>query len=288
MPTLRSTMQDYLQGWQSDVAQSWRTLLHGVEPAYDDISGSLTVRDGEVVFPGRKGDPPEGARPDGHVFRALDGITPGRVRVVILGQDPYPKIAQATGRSFEQGDLESWTTGRPAPSLKRILQEAARFRTGRAAYRKRGGWRALVDDIEAGDPEFAAPRALFDAWQRQGVLFLNTGLTLTRYRPGGHPHQMRGHIPLWAPVVGALCFRLAGREDVPLVFLAWGKKARTFLARAGILHSDDRPARVVEELPNTGIVDRDHPAVASFFNEENLFAEANSQLEEFGADPIDW
>ena len=46
-------------------------------------------------------------------------------------------------------------------------------------------------------------------WQQRGVLMLNAGLTLTRYEQGGHPHQLRGHIPLWAPIVRATCLRLA-------------------------------------------------------------------------------
>ena len=290
MPTLRTTMREFLDGWREDVASSWRSLLDGVEPSFEAIDASLQTRADEVVFPGRKGEAPPGARSDTHVFRALDGIVPSQVRVVVVGQDPYPRVAEATGRAFEQGDLTEWTsrTPRVAPSLKRVLQEVAHLRTGRTAYRKAGGWRKLVEGLEAGDPAFDPPRSVFDSWQAQGVLFLNTGLTLTRYKMGGHPHQVRGHIPMWAPVVGALCQRLAQRNDIPLVFLSWGSKARAFLASCGVLRTRRRPAHVVSGLEKTAVVDRSHPAVHQFFEQDNLFAEANDRLEEFGAASIDW
>lgn len=291
MTSLRSAMESFLDGWREDVAPAWRDLLEGVEPAFADVDLSLSIEPDETIFPGRKGRPPEGAAADSHVFRALDGIVPDEASVVVVGQDPYPKVHQATGRAFEQGDLSEWASAGRAltPSLRRIFQQAAEARTGDARYtRPAGGWGRLKEDVESGAFRASSVGEEFDRWQSQGVLFLNTGLTLTRYVQGGHPHQFRGHIPLWRPVVGALCARLARRADRPTVFLAWGLPARQFLAACGVLRSARRPTAVAAEAPNADVIDRDHPAVSSFLDGENVFLAANRLLEEKGGRPIDW
>lgn len=291
MRTLRSAMKEFLAGWEHDVATAWRTLLKGIQPAYDKIDSKLQLKDDKPIFPGRKGKPPDSAPAGSHVFRALDGVTPSRVRVVVMGQDPYPAVSQATGRSFEQGDLDAWVSCKPGatPSLRRIIQQIAHFRSGRTSYMKTaGGWGQLKRDVQKGSLELATPTEEFDSWQRQGVLFLNAGLTLTRYKPGGHPHQLRGHIPLWAPVVGALCHRLAHRADTPVVFLTWGGKARKFLVGAGVLAKGSGVARVADGMQDTGVVFRAHPATVSFLKGGNVFRETNRMLSGLGAKPVDW
>lgn len=290
MATLRSMMESFLSGWRNDVDPEWQDLLEGVEPAFNKIEASLRTRADEVVLPGRKRTVPSGGPPGSHVFRAFDDIIPKNIRVVIIGQDPYPRVESATGRAFEQGDLPSWTAPQPkvAPSLKRIVQQTVHFRTGNETYIASGGWRRLIADLENGTISLQDPRELFEAWQSHGVLLLNTGLTLTRYKPGGHAHQLRGHIPLWAPVVGAVCSRLARRDDVPVVFLVWGKKAREFLAGIGVLESALRPVVVSSGMSLTEVVDRNHPAVYSFFNGQNVFEETNEKLSSIGGTPIRW
>jgi hypothetical protein len=53
---------------------------------------------------------PGGAIWPANVFRALNDLDPAHVRAVIFGNDPYTKVEQATGRSFEQGDIGDWKT----------------------------------------------------------------------------------------------------------------------------------------------------------------------------------
>ena len=164
----------------------------------------------------------------------------------------------------------------------------AHHRTGEERYLDAsGGWSRLHADLKDGDLQFDSPRAMFDSWQEQGVLFLNTGLTLTRYKQGGHPHQLEGHIPLWAPVVGEICQRLAARDDIPLVFQSWGSKARNFLARFGIL-GKNKPYDVLPGLGSSEAVVRGHPVTKPFLKLPNLFEEGNEKLRSMGADPIDW
>lgn len=291
MPSLRQAMERHLEDWEDDIATGWRDLLGNTAPAFQDIDGSLRTEPDEVIFPGRKGREPKGAPGGSHTFRAFDGIAPKDVRVVIIGQDPYPDVKRATGRAFEQGDLESWLSKKPnvALSLKRIAQQAAHFRSGKSAYKSTaGGWDHVKKDLASGSLELEAPRDLFNAWQSQGVLMLNAGLTLTRYQPGGHPHQRNGHIPLWAPVVGAICRRIAQRQSVPVVFLCWGSYARRFLARVGVLASAKRPLKIADGMAATDALARNHPATADFLKGPNLFKEANQRLQRLGAAPIDW
>jgi len=291
VPRLRSALRTFLGGWRNDVAPSWSDLLDDVEPAYAAVDGQLELEEEELIFPGRRGVDLPGAPAGAHIFRALDGSEPSQVRVVVIGQDPYPRLARATGRAFEQGDLTDWRlpAPRPASSLKSIIQCAAHFRTNRQRYLSpKSGWSRLVADLAGGSLALDGPAATFDRWQSQRVLFLNTALTLTRYERGGHPHQLLGHIPLWAPVVGAICRRLATRADTPIVFLSWGSKARQFLAGIGVLQSEAPPAALAPGVRNTAVVDRPHPSVRSFLNRPNVFTETNRQLRRLDTEPIEW
>src|SRR5687768_11583800 len=136
MARLRTKVQSFLQDWRSDVSSSWSDVLEGAEPDVWAIDEALTLEEDETIFPGRKGHPAAGARPDSHIFRALDGLRPRDVNAVVLGQDPYPRASRATGRAFEQGDLADWSPDRTkvAESLRRIIQVVANHRSGDAKY----------------------------------------------------------------------------------------------------------------------------------------------------------
>jgi uracil-DNA glycosylase len=293
MTTLREAMRAFLTNWRADLSEPWRELLSSVEPAFEDVGADLELHDGEVIFPGRKGSPVPGAPPRAHVFRALDGIRPSAVRVVILGQDPYPKLAWATGRAFEQGDITAWPRDRGdvAPSLARIIQVLAAARTGRSAYKRNdAAWRRVVDDLESGDLELQPPHRLFGELQRQGVLFLNTGLTLTRFQRGGAPEQLRGHIPLWRPIVRQILTRLATRTTGHVVFLLWGKPARAVFSDTGV---EDAARAAGTWSTRVAALAHTHPASVyegrpTFFRAPNPFTAANESLGEMGADPIEW
>jgi uracil-DNA glycosylase len=287
--TLRDAMRALLDGWRGDVAPAWSAALAGVEPDLDAVRADLALGDGEVVFPGRKGRPPAGARPDAHVFRALDGVAPADVRVVVMGQDPYTRVEQATGRSFEQGDLRDWL-GKPrvTPSLRRIVQALARRRTGELSYLDgRGGWGRVVSDLRSGALAIEDPRALWDRWQRQGVVFLNAILTFNRFQPD---FQFRGHQPLWRPVLVRLLDVLVRRPESPLVCVAWGGKAADAI----------RSARVEESARAAGtwqtrvrVVTASHPnafgAPPPFFaGSGDPLQDVNDALVAMGGQAIDW
>ncbi len=147
------------------------------------------VRDGAVVYPG-------------HVFHALELTAPDAVRIVILGQDPYHGAGQAQGLAF------SVAPGQPRlpPSLRNLLAEVERD-TGAPSQCR--------DDLTP--------------WARQGVLLLNTALTVEDGAPRSHAGKG------WEQLAEALLVRVAARAD-PVVFMLWGaaaQKQRALVEGAG-------------------------------------------------------
>ena len=129
-------------------------------------------------------------------FRALRLTAPDQVRVVVLGQDPYPRPGHADGLAF------SATHGRPV-SLRRIFAVLAADRPG-----------------------FVPPASSrLDAWAQQGVLLLNPVLTVEVGQIGSH--LACGWQALTSEIIKLLC----NRSDPP-VFLLWGSQAQTFFEQA--------------------------------------------------------
>ena len=127
----------------------------------------------------------------GAVFQALSFTAPGDVRIVVLGQDPYHGPGQAQGLAF------SIAAGRkPAPSLRNILQEVAAD-TGAASQ--------CGSDLSA--------------WAAQGVLLLNSVLTVEDGLPQSHAGQG------WEALTDALLSCVAARAE-PVVFMLWGAAAQ--------------------------------------------------------------
>ena len=129
--------------------------------------------------------------PEDAVFRAFE-LTPfDSIRVVLLGQDPYHGEGQAHGLSFSVEKGLKFP-----PSLRNIFKERA-------------------SDLGLPVPEHGS----LEAWASQGVLLLNTVLTV---REGeAHSHRSRG----WEKFTDAV-IRLIDAEASPCVFLLWGKPAQ--------------------------------------------------------------
>jgi len=149
--------------------------------------------------------------PAHRVLRCLDMAA---VRCVILGQDPYPQPGVATGRAFEVAGAESWADRAVNSSLKNILK--ALYRTYRQLDRP-----PAIAEVRT-DRGFAIlpPGALFDHWERQGVLLLNTALTCHTGDPGSHAG-------VWPAFTNALIAHI--RMTCPdAAWLLWGGHARAY------------------------------------------------------------
>ncbi|KQY11405.1 uracil-DNA glycosylase [Rhizobium sp. Root482] len=178
----------------------------------------------------------------GEYFRALDLTPLESVRVVILGQDPYHGEGQAHGLSFSvQPGI------RPPPSLVNIYKELQ------------------------GDLGIAPVRHGFlESWARQGVLLLNSVLTVERAMAASH--QGKG----WERFTDAI-IRAVNGQDHPVVFILWGAYAQKKAAFVD-------PARHL-------VIRSPHPSPLSAHNGffgTRPFSRANDFLVSKGREPIDW
>ena len=280
---LRRALRETLEGWQTDVDPLWGDVVRDVDLAFDDVDPALQLEPWEPIFPARRGRPFPGAPAGAHMLRAFDRLAPAAVRCVILGQDPYPCPAFATGRGFEAGNVAHWRELDKmfSPSVRAVIQLIVAARTGEAHYaRSFSRWPATLAAIEAGTIELEAPGALADRWVASGVLLLNTSLTLSRFQREGDPHQVRGHLPLWRPLMVRVLDHLAGRRT-PVVFIGFGDAAAETLAAAGLSGPDAGDTERVFVRP--------HPAAADeILALENPFTLCNRRLQAMGAAAVDW
>ena len=176
------------------------------------------------------------------IFNALKYTAYRDVKVVILGQDPYHGPGQAHGLCFsvKQG-VE------PPPSLKNIFSE-------------------LQKDVGIPAPKHGE----LTCWARQGVLLLNTVLTVREHQPNSH----KGHG--WEAFTDRV-IELLDKKQTPIVFLLWGANARN---KARIVTN---PIHIKLEAP--------HPSPLSAYNGFfgcRHFSKANDWLVRTGQTPIDW
>lgn len=154
----------------------------------------------------------------GQVLR-FSAVNLHKLKVIILGQDPYPQKGVATGRSFEVGGLNSWLDTFRQTSLRNILRSLYKCRTGKLETLSE-----IREEISAGGFAILPPCKIFDYWEEQGVLMLNTFLTCKTGKPGSHKK-------LWAPVTDRLIKYISDNNNSAVWFL-WGSQARAY---AGII-----------------------------------------------------
>lgn len=176
------------------------------------------------------------------IFNALKYTAFDDVKVVILGQDPYHGKGQAHGLCFSvQKGVE------PPPSLKNIYKE-------------------LNAELGLSIPSHGE----LTKWAKQGVLLLNTVLTVRESSPNSHKNCG------WEIFTDNVIKRLNEREK-PIVFLLWGANAR---AKTALITN-----------PNHKIFTCAHPSPLSAYNGFfgcGHFAKTNEFLKSIGETPIDW
>jgi uracil-DNA glycosylase len=213
-----------VQAWLA--GESGRALVSHVEARRDA---------GAIVYPSR-------------VLRALELTPRDRVRVVILGQDPYHGPGQAEGLAFSVPAGEKLP-----PSLRNIFKELQR---------------------DLGCPMPA--HGHLGPWARQGVLLLNTSLTVEEGRPGSHAR--RG----WEALTDELILAVA-RDATPKVFMLWGAHAQ---AKRALIESAGGRHLVLESNHPSPLSATRGPAP---FIGCGHFGAANRFLAERGLGPlIDW
>lgn len=176
------------------------------------------------------------------IFNALKYTAYGDVKAVILGQDPYHGEGQAHGLCFSvKKGVE------PPPSLKNIFKEI---------------------NADLGVP--ISPHGELTSWAKQGVLLLNTALTVRKGEANSHKGMG------WESFTDRVIELLNEREK-PMVFLLWGSNAR-------------QKKKLITN-PQHKILETVHPSPLSAYNGFfgcKHFSRTNRFLEEIGEKPIDW
>ncbi|MDE6403531.1 MAG: uracil-DNA glycosylase [Muribaculaceae bacterium] len=180
--------------------------------------------------------------PAGRIFAALDTTPFNDVKVVILGQDPYHDVGQANGMCFSVAPGVQMP-----PSLVNIFKEVS-------------------DDTGAPQPADGD----LTRWARQGVLLLNSILTVRAHQAASH----REHG--WEQFTDAVIRALATRPE-GIVFLLWG----SYAARKGAFI--DRTRHLVLESAHPSPLS----AYRGFFGNHH-FSRANQYLVSQGKTPIQW
>ncbi|NUP47173.1 MAG: uracil-DNA glycosylase [Catenulispora sp.] len=215
------------------IPASWAPVLAAEteQPYFADLEAFLkTERAEHQVFP-----------PEDEVFAALNATPYEDVKVVLIGQDPYHDDGQAHGMCF------SVRPGvRIPPSLRNMYKE-------------------LESDL--GIPPVG--HGYLQAWADQGVLLLNTVLTVRAHEPASH--KDRG----WEKFTDAVIKDVSAREK-PVVFVLWGAHAK-------------KKAKLIDTSRHA-IVQGAHPSPlsAKLFFGSKPFSAVNDALAGFGQEPIDW
>lgn len=181
--------------------------------------------------------------PSDDIFNAFHFTPLSEVKVLLLGQDPYHNERQAHGLSFsvlpEQKDIP--------PSLQNIYKE-------------------LQDDMGCYIPN----NGYLEKWAKQGVLLLNTVLTVRAHQ--ANSHQGKG----WEHFTDAI-IRAVNAQDRPVVYFLWGRPAQNKIPML------DNPKHLILKGPHPSPLS----AYRGFFGCKH-FSQANAFLEANGIAPIDW
>lgn len=216
------------------IASDWKEILQQEfsKPYFDELVGFVKSEYASgVVYPS-----------GGNIFRAFDKCPFDKLKVVIIGQDPYHGPGQANGLCFSVAE------GVPfPPSLQNIFKEV---------------------ENDMGTP---IPRSgELDRWAEQGVLLLNSVLTVRAHEAASHAG--RG----WERFTDAVVRAIAERKE-NIVYMLWGSYAQ----RKGAMAN-----------PSTNLILKAvHPSPLSayrgFFGCKH-FSQANTYLQSIGKEPIIW
>lgn len=181
--------------------------------------------------------------PSDDIFNAFHFTPLSKVKVLLLGQDPYHNVNQAHGLSFSVLPSQKEIP----PSLQNIYQE-------------------LHDDVGCYIPN----NGYLKKWAGQGVLLLNTVLTVRAHQ--ANSHQKKG----WEQFTDAI-IQAVNAQDRPIVYLLWGRPAQS---KSSMLTN---PKHLILKAPHPSPLS----AYRGFFGCKH-FSQANAFLQEHGETPIDW
>ncbi|MEU9714550.1 ADP-ribosyltransferase domain-containing protein [Streptomyces sp. NPDC047976] len=251
--------------------EPWFPLLRPVIEAQPNAAAFISAGRSPEVVPVRE-----------LTFQALKPNPPHKWKVVVFGQNPYPRPESATGIAMFDNTFHDWKDSQfgRVVSIRCIIKAAAMWKHGIPKKTPIADIRALL-----GERDTVQPPEWFQAMLTQGVLLLNAALTASSdgTRGGADPHTA-----FWRPVAERIVEEIlkakqdADEEDRGVVFAWWGAHARSL-------------KKVVLELqkkyPGVEVrhIDHANPAAqGDIFCDGDHFGEVNDALASVGAAPVDW
>ena len=162
-----------------------------------------------------------------NVFKAFEVCPYDKLKVVMLGQDPYPQKGVATGILF--GNKEGTRDEDLSPSLQIVKEAAINFE--------------IPHNCIIFDPTL-------ESWAKQGILMINSALTVEMNKIGSH-------VMLWRPFIASLLKKLS-ENKTGIIYVLFGKQAQTFKPyinkQFNIVLEENHPAyfaRIGERMPHT-------------------------------------
>lgn len=180
------------------------------------------------------------------VFRAFELCPLNDLKVVMLGQDPYPQKGVATGVLF--GNRKEVDEDNLSPSLNVVKEAAINFE--------------IPHNIVIFDQTL-------ESWAKQGILMINSALTVEMNKVGSH-------VMLWRPFIAKLLKNLSNKEP-GIIYVLFGSQAQTFTPYINIR--------------NSIVVKTEHPAWYARTNQKmppKLFLDINKVLKEKYGEGIEW
>lgn len=213
-------------------------------------------------------------------FQALKPNRPEALRVVVFGQNPYPRLESATGIAMFDNAFETWDSKRfgSVVSMRCIIKAAAMAKYGIPVSTGMEELRALLRE-----KDIVSPPEFFQSMLAQGVLLMNAALTI-----GGPGLSTANHNKFWQPVVNRVVqeiLRTKSEGDGAVVFAWWGAESlKTKKVLAKVLAEFDGKVAIRH-------LDFCNPAAqGDLFCKPEVphFTQINQILEEVGLPTVDW
>ncbi|WP_327739247.1 ADP-ribosyltransferase domain-containing protein [Streptomyces nojiriensis] len=250
--------------------EPWLPLLKPVIEAQPDAAAFIGAGRSPETVPVRE-----------LTFQALKPNPPHKWKVVVFGQNPYPRPESATGIAMFDNTFHDWTDSQfgRVVSIRCIIKAAAMWKYGIPKKTPIADVRALLKERDT-----VQPPEWFQAMLTQGVLLLNAALTAG----SAGSAAVDRHTAFWRPVAERIVEEIlkakqnADEEDRGVVFAWWGAHARSL--KKVVL-------RLQEKYPEVEVRHIDHPnpaAQGDIFCDGDHFGMVNDALASLGADGIDW
>jgi uracil DNA glycosylase len=251
--------------------EPWLPLLKPVIEAQPNAAAFIGPGRGPRVVPVRE-----------LTFQALKPNPPHKWKVVVFGQNPYPRAESATGIAMFDNTFHDWDDSQfgKVISIRCIIKAAAMWKHGIVKKTPIADIRKLLKQHDT-----VQPPEWFQAMLTQGVLLLNAALTASS--DGAMATDQ--HTAFWRPVVERLVEEIlkakqeaADEQDRSVVFAWWGAHARSLKSVV---------QRLEKKYPGVRVrhIDHANPAAqGDIFCDNEHFAAVNAALDALGADEIDW